>query len=107
MNAVKIRLTGDSQLNDCIKGNTRVVQGRQGGLANFRQKQYCYRIKSYPARLQQVPLAMNTVFYVDQSQHVLLRHKERKEQSEKGDKRKSQNKNMTVPSVDLHDSVWY
>lgn len=76
------------RLNDCMKGNTRVVQGRQGGLANCRQKQCCYRIESYPARLQQVPLPVNTVLYVDQSQQVLLRHKEGKKTERRGEKMK-------------------
>lgn len=80
----KTRLAGDSQMNDCVKGNTGVVQGRQGGLAINRQKQCCYQ-ESYPARLQQVPLATNAVLYVDQAQQVLLRHKERKKK-DKGNK---------------------
>lgn len=39
---------GDSQLNDCVNGNTGVVQGRQGGLAVSRQKQWCYQSPTLP-----------------------------------------------------------
>lgn len=45
---VKPRPAGDSQLNDCVKGNTGVVHGRQGGLAINRQKQCCYQSHTLP-----------------------------------------------------------
>lgn len=43
-----LRKDGDSQLNDCVKGNTWVVRGRQAGLAARRQKQWRYLIHTLP-----------------------------------------------------------
>lgn len=49
MNVVfKGSLVGDSQLSDCVKGNTGVVRGRQGGLPVSRQKQCCNQSRTLP-----------------------------------------------------------
>lgn len=68
------------------KGQHRGGAGQTGWAGN-QQTETMLLSESYPARLQEVPLATNTVLYVDQTQQVLLKHKERKEQKDRETKR--------------------
>lgn len=72
---VVLNQAGDSQLNDCSKGSTGWCRADRVGWQ--RNNALIGVMESYPARLQQVPLASNTVLYVDQTQQVLLTHKDR------------------------------
>lgn len=68
-------------------------KGRQGGLA----KPTMQLSESYPVRMKQIPLAMNTVRYVDQTQQILLSETETEEKEQTS----SQNKRMDY-SASLH-----
>lgn len=71
-------------------------KGRQGGLA----KPTMQLSESYPVRMKQIPLAMNTVRYVDQTQQILLSETETEE---KGANQQSKQENglQRIPSSSL------
>lgn len=64
----------------------------QTGWAGKLQTETMLLSEPYPARLQQFPLATNTVLYVDQTQQVLLRHTDRQTQKERERKIRGQNR---------------